>query len=190
VPLDNDVNPGPEPAGNSDEDQLLDQILGHLRSQPVREMPALPEVPGRMSEVSRRKSEVESGRSKAKRGSGRWWLAAAAIGLAASLVGVLIWQELSKVRLEREAPEVALQPLPGGDQPRPETDVLPPTPEPPPVTRLAVDLAQPLDQLSAGLDAVDAEIAELRTRAALLDARRKADSLLASRESQAPRSLP
>lgn len=183
MPLDKDMNPGSEPAGNSDEDQLLDQILGHLRSQPVPEMPALPEVGGRTS-------EVESGRSKAKRGSGRWWLAAAAIGLAASLVGVLIWQELSKVRLERGAPEVAVQPLPGGDQPAAEPDTLPPTPESPPVTRLAVDLAQPLDQLSTGLDAVDAEIAELRTRAALLDARRKADSLLASRDSQTPPSFP
>jgi hypothetical protein len=177
------MHPGPEPAGNSDEDQLLDQIASHLRSQPVPEMPALPEFGGRTSEVSSRKSEIE------RRRSGRWWLAAA-VALAASLVGVLIWQELSKVRLERGESEVAAQPLPGGDQPRPETDVLPPTPEPPPVTRLAVDLAQPLDQLSAGLDAVDAEIAELRTRAALLDARRKADSLLASRESQTPPSLP
>jgi hypothetical protein len=167
---------------NSDEDKLLDQILGHLRSQPVPEMPALSEVGDRRSEVGGRKSEVGSGRSTVGRGSGRWWLAVAAIGVAASLVGILVWQELSKVRLEHEAPEVAVHPLPGGDQELPEVDPLPPMPEPAPVTRLTVDLTQPLDQLSAGLDAVDAEIAELRTRAALLDARRKADSLLASRD--------
>jgi hypothetical protein len=189
VPLDSNMNPGPEPAGNSDEDLLLDQILGHLRSQPVPEMPALTEVGDRRSEVGGRKSEVENGRTTVGRGSGRWWLAAVA-AIAATLVGVLIWRELGTRRLEHGAPDVAVQPMPGVVQPAPETDTLPPMPKPAPVMRLAVDLEQPLDQMSAGLDAVDAEIAELRMRAALLDARRKADALLASRESQVSPSFP
>ena len=42
-----------------------------------------------------------------------------------------------------------------------------------------IDLAQPLTRLEAGLTTIDAEIVALRRRAALLDARRKADELAA-----------
>jgi hypothetical protein len=49
------------------------------------------------------------------------------------------------------------------------------------VVVLPVDLAAPLVQLEAQLNSMDAEIAELRVKAALLDARRKADELLVRR---------
>ena len=47
------------------------------------------------------------------------------------------------------------------------------------VTVLAIDLTEPFAQLEANLGSIDTEITELRRKAALLDARRLADELLA-----------
>ncbi|MEX1026944.1 MAG: hypothetical protein WD049_02895 [Candidatus Paceibacterota bacterium] len=130
---------------NTDED-LLNQITAHLRSESAPEMPA-----------------ALTTRCTAKpRGWFRYAVGASA--LAASIVGFLIWRSHASQSVEPRAPTVVQQPR----EDTQESDV---------VVR-AVDLTEPLARLEANLDSVDAEIAELRSKAALLDAQRMADELL------------
>jgi hypothetical protein len=153
----------------SDAEMLLDQIASHLRTQPVPEMPAVAEAGGRTSAV---------------RGSIQhpWWYVAAAVALAASIAGFLFWRPVGIDPSRLGNGEVVIEQKHDPEVPVQQEQPLP-TSEAAPVTQLAVDLQQPLDRLTVGLDAVDREIAELRTPAALLDARRKADALLAHNES-------
>lgn len=52
------------------------------------------------------------------------------------------------------------------------------------------DLAAPLAALETGLASIDAEIAELNKQAAMLDARRRADAMLAQHEFSAGTNVP
>ncbi len=128
------------------DDELLDEVIRHLRSEPVPEMPTLL--------VERRLVKPR-----------RWfWAAATASALAASLVGLLLWRSQTSSTPEPRSPDVAQQP----DRDTPASEI---------VVR-AVDLAGPLAQLEADLDSIDAEVAELRRQAGLLDARRRTEELI------------
>jgi hypothetical protein len=96
----------------------------------------------------------------------RWpWPAVAAAALAASLAGLLWWRSGPAPPAAPRLPEeVHTAPAERGGSG---------------VAVLNVDLAEPLAQIEAGLDSIDAELAQLRRDAELLDARRKADDLLA-----------
>ena len=95
---------------------------------------------------------------------GVWW--AAAVGtLAASCGGLLIWRTLPDVHRQSSAPGLAQQ--------------APKAIEKSEVVVLPVDLAAPIGQLEAHLDQFEDELADLRWQASLLEARRKADELLA-----------
>ena len=50
------------------------------------------------------------------------------------------------------------------------------------IALVPIDLTEPLARLELELDAIDTEIAQLKDKAALLDARRRADELLAGAE--------
>lgn len=136
------------------DDELLDEIAAHLRDERV---PPMPDVPLTFPAPA-----------ASRRGL---WAAVAATALAASIAGLLWWR----------MPPAELTPpgrAPGGVQP----NIVHTNPIPQPsanVVRVNVDLAAPLTHLEARLDALDAELAQLRREAELLDARRKADRLLA-----------
>lgn len=130
-----------------DDNELLDEIIAHLRSEPAPEMPS-----------------ALTARCTAKP-RGRVWLAVGAGALTASLVGILLWRPHA---LETHNPSLR-------DVVR-ESHAVDPESQ---VVIRTVDLTEPLAQVEANLDLVDAEIAELRSKAALLDARRMADDLLA-----------
>jgi negative regulator of sigma E activity len=128
------------------DDELLDEVIRHIRSEPVPEMPSL--IVGR--HITKRQ---------------RWyWSTAAACALAASLAGFFYWHSQTSSMHQPRLPDVAQ--IPSQNAADSETVVG------------LVDLAQPLAQLEAALDLIDAEVAELRTQASLLDARRRADELM------------
>ena len=129
------------------DDELLDEIIAHLRNEPVPAMP--PEL-------------------AAKRPGNRrnWvWGALGAGALAASLAGFLFWRWQASLSPGEQGPNVVQQrPV---DAPGPDDEV---------VLR-DVDLTEPFVKLEEDLDSLDAEIAGLRQQAELLDARRLADAL-------------
>jgi len=96
-------------------------------------------------------------------GSRSWvWCGAAASVLAASIVAISLWglQRTNDARPH----EVA-------EQRRAKTESA--------AVMQAVDLAASLKRIESGFSALDVEIRELQRKALLLDARRKADELLA-----------
>jgi len=131
----------------NDDSRLLDEIIVHLRSEQVPEMP----------------TELATSRTSKPR-SWPWYLVPIA-ALAASIVGVLVWYSYAVQSL---APRVPMQVQ------HPSTDIRESG-----VIVQTVDLAKPLTQLETNLASMDVEIAELQRKAALLDARRTADELLA-----------
>lgn len=133
-------------------DELLDQVIARLRNEPV------PEMPGELT--------------LAPPLAARRWKRHASIvsGLAASLLIATWWRWSAEQGPEQQGPGA---PAPAVVQ-RAETD-----PREPLVVVRTIDLAEPLTRLEAKLTAIDAEIVALRRRAALLDARRKAEELVA-----------
>jgi len=151
------------------DDELLDEVIRYLRSEPAPEMPA-----------------VLADRRVVK--PRRWfWGAAAAGALAASLVGFLVWLSRTPSAPEPRRPALRSR-TPSTPEPQPpaaEPALAPAlakqadrdTPESEIVVR-GVDLAEPFAQLEANLDSISAEIAELRMQADLLDARRRTEELI------------
>lgn len=86
-------------------------------------------------------------------------------GLAASLLIATWWRWSAEQGPGAPVPAVVQ---------RSETDARDPI-----VVVRTIDLAEPLTRLETGLTVIDAEIVALRRRAALLDARRKAEELVA-----------
>ena len=77
------------------DDELLDQIIGHLRSEPVPVMPA----------------NLANNCSKQPRS---WtWYAVGASVLAASLAGFLLWHSLDSSTHDRPLPDIAQQQITG-----------------------------------------------------------------------------
>ncbi len=113
-------------------------------------MEAVPEMP------------VELASSK-KRGNPAWvWYGLAAGALAASMAATTAWGP--RQNEQKGEPRVA-------EQSRAKTDSS--------VVRQVVDFAAPLTEIESKLDGLDEEIRELKAKAALVDARKKADELLA-----------
>lgn len=128
------------------DDELLDEVIRCLKSEPVPEMPAV----------------LADKRVVRPR---RWfWRAAAASALATSLLGFLVWHSWTPSTPERHLPALVQQ----ADRDTPKSEI---------VVR-PVDLAEPLVQLEVNLDSMNAEIAELRRQAGLLDARRRTEELI------------
>lgn len=129
------------------DDDLLDKITAHLRSEPVPEMPK--------QLLSRGTYRTPS-----------WWQVAAASLAVAASIGGLLWLLLP--------PRPSLRPI--------SPDVVQlthPAENETPVIAVRIDLVAPLVELDAQLVQIESEIAELREMASLLDARHKADELLA-----------
>ena len=113
-------------------------------------MEAVPEMP----------VELSTARGTRRRLRVRYGVAAGA--LAASIVAVSLWG----LRRSEEA-----RPLEVAEQRRARAESA--------VMLQAVDLTAPFKRIEAGFTAIDDEIRELQSKAALLDARKKADELLA-----------
>lgn len=90
------------------------------------------------------------------------WYGVAAGVLAASIVALSFW-------VVRRNEDALLRDV--AERPRAKTDSA--------VVAQSVDLVAPLERLESDLVALDDEIRELQSKAVLLDARRKADELLA-----------
>ena len=109
-------------------------------------------------------ASLAAGGSAGKRPA--WFYAAVAAGaLAASLAGLALWRWQAPPPLDSQRPDIVQQHPTAPPQPKSDVAIL------------DVDLSQPLVQIEADLDVLDAEIAELSRQAALLDARRLADEL-------------
>ncbi len=127
----------------ADDDNLLDQIVARLRTEPV------PEMPAELASIERR-------------GDRTWvWYGLAAGALAASIAAMAAW---SPQQEERGDARVVARPRAKSDSE---------------VAVQAVDLSAPFKQIESQLDGLGEEIRELKAQAALVDARRKADELLA-----------
>lgn len=95
----------------------------------------------------------------------RIWRLVGAGAIAASVAALLMWRFQAAPVDDPRGPEIARRPV--TQNPVARTDAQP------------VDLTKPFAEMEASLDAVDAEVAALRNEAALLDARRMADEMLA-----------
>ncbi len=142
---------------NRDEDRQLDDLIEYLRNEPVPEMPA--ELTGR--------PELQPSFRLAP------W--AVAVVLAASVLLMLPRFDPSRSDASRSDSGGKGANRADGDQMQTVDEPLVFESE---VVVLPVDLSDSMTDLEIRLDLVDEEVAELRLKASLLDARRLADQLL------------
>ena len=166
----------------SPDDQLFERVIAHLRTESVPEMPQV---------------HVSSQTVRPPAGSLGWvWSIVAISALAASIVGIVMWRtgarQLPGPGPNLPGPNLAGPNLPGPNLPGPDlpgsnsrerelADIVQPPDvgvQESKVVRLEVKLTDSLVQLERNLDSIDEQIVELRSKAGMLDARRRAAELL------------